>query len=165
MPDANLLVTHDSSHAGSAKEEVEKALKAARQKAKFLKSDIGGVFKLRAANAKKAVKALNKLKKKKGMFEHTFHWVPIDRWVQANVKAMQKEIKKLQKGIGKTEKWKLDLQKRHFEMPSAELIMKLTEAIDKPKVDLDNPKKIIEVQIMGRKAGLALLDKDEILRI
>ena len=161
--DANLLVTHEPSHAGSAKEEVEKALKAIKQKAKFLKSDVEGVFKLRVANARKIAKSLSKLKSKKGMFEHTAYWVPIDKWVAANVKAMQKEIKKLQKGIKKTEKWKMDLHKRHFDMGSTELIIKLTEAVDKPKVDLENPQKIIEVQIMGKKAGIALLNKDEIL--
>lgn len=163
--DANLLVTHDASHAGSAKEEVEKALKAIKQKAKFLKSDIEGVFKLRVANARKIVKSLGKLKSKKGMFEHTAYWVPIDKWVAANIKAMQKEIKKLQKGIKKTEKWKMDMHKRHFDMGSTEMIIKLTEAVDKPKVDLENPQKIIEVQVMGKKAGLALLSKDEIFSV
>ena len=166
MADANLLVTHDHSHAGSAKDEIEKALKAVKQKAKFLKSDIEGVFKLRVGNAKKLVKSLSKLKSKKGMFEHTYHWIPIDKWLATNVKAMQKEVKKLQKGIKKTEKWKMDLHKRHFDqMNSTELIMKLTEVVDKPKVDLSNPQKIIEVQIIGKRAGLALLNKDEILNL
>ena len=166
MADANLLVTHDPNRAGSSKEEVEKALKAIKQKAKFLKSDVEGVFKLRVSNPKKLVKSLGKLKNKKGMFEHSFHWVPIEKWINTNIKAMQKEIKKMQKGIKKTEKWKMDLHKRHFDqMHSTELIMKLTEVVDKPKVDLDNPQKIIEVQIIGKKTGLALLNKDEMLTV
>lgn len=165
MVEANLLVTHDSSHAGSAKENVEKALKAAKQKAKFLKSDAEGVFKLRVGNAKKIVKSLSKLKKKKGMLEHTFHWVPIDKWTTSSVSAMQKEIKKLQKGIKKNEKWKLDLHKRHLDVSTTEIILKLTEVVDRQRVDLENPQKIIEVQIMGKKAGLALLSKDELLKI
>ncbi len=164
MVDANLLVTHEPSHAGSAKEEVERALKAVKQKAKFLKSDVEGVFKLRVGNAKKLVKSLSKLKSKKGMFEHTFYWIPIDKWIATNVKSMQKEVKKLQNGIKKAEKWKMDLHKRHFDsMHSTELIMKLTEVIDRPKVDLENPQKIVEVQIIGKKTGLSLLSKDEIL--
>ncbi len=165
MVDANLLVTHDPSHAGSAREEVEKALRALKQKAKFLKSEIEGVFMLKVGNAKKLIKSLNKLKNKKGM-TYTFHWIPIDKWIATNIKAMQKEIKKLQKGIKKTEKWKMDLHKRHFdEMQSTELTIKLTEAVDKPKVDLQNPQKIIEVQIIGKKTGLALLNKDEVLTL
>ena len=163
MVDANLLVTHDQSHAGSAKENVEKALKAVKQKAKFLKSDSEGIFKLRVGNAKKAVKSLNKIKKKKGMFEHTFHWIPIDKWTASGISAMQKEVKRLQKGIKKNEKWKMDLHKRHLEISTTELILKLTEVVDRQKVDLENPQKIIEVQIMGKKAGLALLNKEDIL--
>ena len=62
MIDANLLVTYEPSHAGSAKEEVENAFKAIKQKAKFLKSDVEGIFKLRAGNAKKLVKSLSKFK-------------------------------------------------------------------------------------------------------
>lgn len=163
--DANLLVTHEPSHAGSAKEEIEKALKAIKQKAKFLKLDTEGVFKLKVGNPKKVVKSLSKLKSRKGVLEHTFHWVPIEKWTAANVKAMQKEVKKLQKGIKKTEKWKMDLHKRHFDMPSTELIIKLTEVVDKPKVDLEKPQKILEVQIIGKKAGLSLLGKDELLDV
>ena len=166
MVEANLLVTYEPSHAGSAKEEVEKALKAIKQKAKFLTSDIEGVFKLRAGNAKKSVRSLSKIKKRKGMFEHTFYWIPIEKWIASDLKTMQKEIKKLQKGIKKNDKWKLDLHKRHFDkMHTTELIIKLAEAVDRPKVDLENPQKILEVQIIGNKAGLALLNKDEILSL
>ena len=100
------------------------------------------------------------------MFEHTFYWIPIEKWIAADLKTMQKEIKKLQKGIKKNDKWKLDLHKRHFDkMYTTELIIKLAEAVEKPKVDLDNPQKILEVQIIGNKAGLALLNKDEILSL
>ena len=166
MADANLLVTHDASHAGSSKAEVERALKAVKQKAKFLKSNVDGIFNLRVGNAKKTVKSLGKLKGKKGMFEHTFHWVPIEKWTATSLKSIQLHVKKLQKGIKKSDKWKLDLHKRHFDgIHSTELIMRLTEVVDKPKVDLENPQKIIEVQIIGNKTGLALLNKDEILSL
>lgn len=166
MAEANLIVTYEPSHEGSAKTEVEKALKVVKQKARFLKSAIEGLFLLRVPNPKKTVKSLSKLRRKKGIFQFTFYWVPVEKWVSSSVNSMQKEIKNLQKGIRKNERWKMDLHKRHFEqMHSTELIMKLTEVVDKPKVDLEKPQKIIELQIIGKKAGVALLNKDEILRI
>ena len=162
MPDANLLVTYEPSHAGSSKVEMEKVLKALKQKPKILKSEIDGVFMLRVMNPKKIVKSLVKLKSRK-MFAHTFHWIPIDKWVPSNLKTMQSAIKKLKNGIKKNNKWKMDLHKRNFDiMQSTDLIMKLTEVVDRPHVDLDNPQKIITVQIIGKKAGLALLNKDEL---
>ena len=167
MAEANLIITYDPSHAGSAKEEVDNVLKEIKKKAKHLKSEIDGVFKVNVPNTKKVVKELNKLcKKDSSLFNHTFHWVPVDKWVKTNIKEMQKEIKKFDKGIKKTEKWMMDLNKRHYDKEgTTELIMKLTEVIDKPKVDLKNPQKIVKVEIMGNKAGLSLLDIDELLKV
>ena len=45
------------------------------------------------------------------------------------------------------------------------MIMKLTEVIDKPKVDLSNPDKIVQVEIVGKQAGISLLAKDELLEV
>ena len=134
---------------------------------KHLKSEIDGVFKVSIPNTKKVVKDLNKLcKKDSSLFNHTFHWVPIEKWVKANIKEMQKEIKKFNKGIKKTEKWMMDLNKRHYAKEgTTELILKLTDVIDKPKVDLKNPQKIVKVEIIGNKAGLALLGIDELLSV
>ena len=165
MVDANLLVTFDPSHAGSAKDEIDMVLKEIKKKAKHLDSEIDGLFKLNVANSKGAVKSLNKLFSKKAeLFEKTCHWIPIDKWVKTSIKDMQKEIKKMQVKIKKADKWKLSLSKRRYDKHGTmELVMKLTEVIDKPNVDLKKPKKIMQVEIIGNKAGLALLNDDEFL--
>ena len=166
MVEANLIITYDPAHAGSAKEEVDRALKEIKQGAKHLKQGIDGIFNLRVKDARKIVKGLAKLcKKKKNLFDKTFHWIPIDKWCKATIADMQKEIKKFDKIIKDKEKWKMDLGKRHTEKHERDLIMKLTEVINKPKVDLENPDKIIKVEIIGNKAGIALLNKDELLNI
>ena len=166
MVEANLIITYDHAHAGSAKEEVDKVLKEIKQKAKHLKQDVDGIFNLRVKDAKKIVQQLLKIyRKKKGLFDKTFHWVPIDKWCKATIAEMQKEIKKFNKIIKDKEKWKMDLGKRHTEKHERDLIIKLTEVINKPKVDLEKPDKIIKVEIIGNKAGIALLGKDELLNI
>ena len=55
--------------------------------------------------------------------------------------------------------------KRHYDVKWLYLIMKLTENINHPKVDLKNPQKIVKVEIVGDHAGIALLDKSELLDI
>ncbi len=167
MAEANLIITYDPSHAGSAKEEVERVLKEIKKKATHLKSEVDGVFKVNVPSSKKVVKDLKKLcEKDSSLFSHTFHWVPIEKWVKTSVKEMQKEVKKFDKDIKKTEKWMMDLHKRHYDKEgTTELILKLTESIDKPKVDLKKPEKIIKVEIIGNKAGLALLGADELLKV
>lgn len=161
----NLIVSFDPARYSSAKAEVESVLKELKQEAKFLKSEIDGLFKLRVKDGKKVVKDLNKKKRKLAeLFESTFHWTPIEKWVKANIKDMQNVLKKYDKEIKESEKWKMDLNKRKFKKggETVELIIKLTDVIDKPKVDLKNPDRIVKVEITGNKAGIALLNKDEL---
>ena len=166
MAEANLIITYEPAHAGSAKEEVERVLKEIKQEAKHLKQDIDGIFNIRAKDARKIVRDLAKLcKKKPDLFDKTFHWIPIDKWVKASIKDMQKELKKFDKAIKEKESWKMDLGKRKTDKHEKDLIIKLTEVINKPNVDLEKPDKIVKVEIMGNKAGLALLNKDELLNI
>lgn len=165
MVEANLIVSYDPSHAGSAKQEVENVLKEIKHNFKHLKQDIDGLFNLRVKDARKTVKSLAKLcGKKPEFFEKTFHWTPIDKWCKSTVKDMQNVVKKFEKDIKKTEKWKMELDRKHHKGgDTIELILKLTEAVNKPKVDLEKPEKIIKVEIVGNKAGLALLKADELL--
>lgn len=167
MAEANMIITYDPSHAGSAKEEVDRVLKEIKKKAAHLKSDIEGLFEVNVPDAKKAVKDLKKLcDKDSSLFNHTFHWVPVEKWVKANIKEMQKEIKKMDKDIKEKDRWMMDLHKRHYDKEgTTELILKLTEVIDKPNVDLKKPEKIVKVEIIGNKAGLALLGADELLKV
>lgn len=162
MAEANLVVTYDPAHAGKAREEVNAMLGST--KATFLKSDVEGLFLLDVSKPKEVTKKLNtKANAKK--FAYTFHWVPVDKWVSSKIADMQKAMKEMDSKIKPTESWKLDLSKRRYDAETPELIKKLTEPIDKPKVDLKNPQKIVKVEIIGKKAGIALLDKDELLDV
>lgn len=162
MEKANLLVTFDPTHSESAKKEIEDLLKGAKEKPKVI-SCKEGLAEVSVGDARKAVLALGKLKKDK--FKHTFHWTPVDYWCKATIPEMQKVIKGLVKGIGMNEKWKMDLGRRKTKEHERDLIIKLTDVVDRPKVDLSNPDKIVKVEIIGDKAGIALLKKGELLNV
>lgn len=157
--DANLLVTFDPAHTGSAKEEATKLLEEAGEKPEFLESKIGGLFLIKVGDAKKAVKSLPRDKAK---YKFTFHWSGVDKWCKSDIAGMQKVIKGLAEGIGKEEKWKMDLSKRQFDTPK-DIIVKLTDPIERENVDLKDPDKIVKVDIIGKNTAIALLNKDEYL--
>ena len=164
MKEANLLVSYEPSHSGTAKAVIENAMGKIKEKAEFLKSDVEGLFKLRVSDGKKVVSKLRKLcKKNQGLFEKTYHYMPVDSWTKAAVKDMQNTISRLQKGIKEKEKWAMKIGKRRTKLHEKDLIMKLTAPVDKPKVDLEKPDKLIKVEIIGKKAGISLLAKDEYL--
>ena len=160
--EANLLVTYDPAHPGKSKEEVKHLLEKAEEDGDFLDSDIEGVFLLKiSGNPKSLVKKLHAFA---GETESTFKWVPVEKWVRSEVNDMAKAISAINDRIDDNSTWKMDLAKRHYDKQSTtELIMKLTENIHKPKVELKNPEKIVKVEIIGDKAGISLLDRDELL--
>lgn len=162
MAEANLLVTFDPVHKESAKAEIEALLKEAGQEVKVEKIE-EGLAEITVKDARKTVKALAGIDSKK--FQYTFYWWPVDTWCKSEIEDMQKCIKKLQEGIKKEERWKMDLAKRKTtkEYPK-DIIIKLTEVVDKPNVDLKNPDKIVKIEIVGDKAAVSLLSKDELLK-
>lgn len=165
--EGNLLVTFEPTHQDSALKEISALLKEVKEEADILKAE-GGVAELIVKDAKKSVRELAKLFSKNiDKFAYTSHWIPVDEWCKNATEDMQKSIKGLAKDIKQNEKWKMDLKVRKVKEKPDEikLVMKLTEVVDKPNVDLQNPDKIIKVEVIGNKAGLALLGKDELLNV
>ncbi|MBI5347639.1 MAG: THUMP domain-containing protein, partial [Candidatus Aenigmarchaeota archaeon] len=93
---------------------------------------------------------------------YTHRWVPIEKWVKSDMNEMTKAIAEMGKKIGRDEKWKMDFNKRQYDAPK-DIIIKLTDPIDRPHVDLKNPDKIVHVEVIGKNAGISLLNKDEVL--
>jgi len=164
--EANLIITFDPNHAGLAKEEAKKIISEIGQEAEFEEIEVPGVFEVKVDDPKELVKKARELcQENPDMFEKTFKWIPIEKWCSSDVSDMQETIVSLIERIDKDDKWKLDLGKRKYDMPTNELIIKLTDPIDRPHVDLKNPDKIVEVQIIGNKAGISILNADEFLDV
>lgn len=158
---ANLLVTFEPVHEKSAKAEIEALLKEVGKGT--IKKMEEGLAEISVKDARATIKALKDIDSSK--FEYTFYWWPVDEWCKSEIKNMQACIKKLGEQIGNEEKWKMDLSKRKTEKEyPKDIIIKLTEGIEKPNVDLSNPDKIIKVEIVGNKAAVSLLSKDELLK-
>jgi len=161
---ANLIVTFDPNHRGTAELEIAEVLKQIGEKPQLGQTEIEGLFKAAVSDARKAIaKIRNLCTKNPNIFSVTHHYTPIDKWCPSEIPAMQKAIKEASEGIGTSEKWKMGLNKRHWDkLEGVQLIMKLTSVVDRKKVDLDNPEKIIQVEIIGKEAGIALLSPNEL---
>lgn len=162
MADANLIITFDPTKEESAKKEIEERLREIKEKFKILKIK-DGLAEISVKNAKKSVSELKKISKKKEKFSNTAHWIPIEKWCDSKIPAMQKLAKELQKGIAEKDRWKLEIGLHRSNLHERDLIIKLTDMIDKPKVDLEKPQKILRAEIIGKKCGMSLLNPDEFL--
>ncbi len=165
--DVKLLITYDPAHLESSREKVLNLFKEINSKPTFLKSKYSGIFLLYVSKPKDVVKKLREISKKnKDLFGRTCRYIPVDKWVRSSVTEMQKAIKSLVPKIKKEEKWMMDLEKRHYDkMSFQELIVKLTDVVNREKIDLKKPQKIIKVEIIGKDAGISLLEPAEILTV
>jgi tRNA acetyltransferase TAN1 len=164
----NLLVTFHPNQAGLAEREVRKRVEDVGGHVEDIeRSSIDGVFCVRlAGDAKEIVSSLHsEFQEAPEMLVHTYHWVPIDVWVEANEEVMIDTVKDLAQGIGENEKWMMHVHKRHHPKHSEELMLTLTGPIRKGKVDLKHPEKIIVVEVLGGMAGLSLLAKDQLINV
>ena len=164
---ANMIVTFDPNHRGTAELELREVLKQAGEKPQIGQTEIEGLFKVAVSDSRKAVAKIKSLcGTNPNLFSVTHHYTPIDQWCQSGVSAMQKAIRAASSGIGQNEKWKMGLNKRHWDqLEGVKLIMKLTDVIDRKEVDLDNPAKIVQVEIIGKEAGIALLTPKDTLDV
>ncbi len=164
---ANMIVTFDPNHRGTAELELREVLKQAGEKPQIGQTEVEGLFKVAVSNARAAAaKIRNLCSSNPNLFSVTHHYTPIDSWCQSEVSAMQKLIRSASAGIGQNEKWKMGLNKRHWDkLEGVQLIIKLTEVVDRKSVDLDSPDKIVQVEIIGKEAGVALLTPKDIVDV
>ena len=162
-----MIVTFDPNHRGTAELELREVLKQIGERPQIGQTEVEGLFKVAVSNARAAVaKVRNLCHSNPNLFSVTHHYTPIDQWCQSEVGVMQKVIKAASGAIGNNEKWKMGLNKRHWDkLEGVKLIIKLTDVVERKNVDLDNPDKIVEVEIIGKEAGIALLTPQDIVDV
>ena len=88
--------------------------------------------------------------------------IPIQKIVQTEIEEIVKETSEMSKLIVKEETYRISIEKRNSDISSKEIITKIADNV-KNKVSLEFPDKIILVEILGNKTGIAILKKSDLL--
>lgn len=92
-------------------------------------------------------------------------WVPVERWIYSDMQSMKAAVVELRGRIGEAEKWRMTVEKRRYTLRHrSEIIRELAELIDR-KVDLEKYDKELRVDILGKYAGLSVLERGDILSL
>lgn len=160
---ADLLVTYDSAHGTKSLEQLKELLESVGETASLKETGIEGDIIAEVSDAIVVVGKISEaVKNEPEKFSYLARFIPISVWTEAKVEKMQEAIKGMLDKIGEEEKWKMSLEKRSWnEMHSGDLIIKLTDVVDRKNVDLVNPEKIINVEILGEKAGISILTPEQ----
>lgn len=89
--------------------------------------------------------------------------IPIQDTVETNIETIKESVENM-KGILKNETYRISVKKRNTIISGQELISKIATNIPN-KVSLDNPDKIVLIEILGNKTGVAVIQKDDILSV
>jgi len=126
---------------------------------------IGLVVATTKLNGIKAIHDLRLLLKERPWeFKYTLRLVPIHRVVDARLDTIQEAALELAQGIKEKEAFRITVEKRHTDMKSKDIIDTVAKRIDRT-VNLEHPDKILLIEILGDRAGLALITTDDILSV
>ena len=90
--------------------------------------------------------------------------IPIQKLSETKIEEIEETISELIGSIQKGETYRISIEKRNSSISSQELITKIATKI-KNKVSLESPDKIIQIEILGIKTGISILEKSDILSV
>jgi len=165
MYDFNLLVSCSWDNYRKAKDEIIHLLKRLDDKNPYVRRTIArGIIGVKTClNPRKVIRHLREIfNQNPFVIQHTFKWVPVDLWTPSDIDSMKEGVKQLKNRIQKGEKWRMTIEKRRYtQHHKIEIIKEIAELINQ-KVDLKNTDKILRIDIIGKYAGISLLEPKEI---
>ena len=88
--------------------------------------------------------------------------IPIQGVCNTDVEEIEETVEKLSEKIQEEETYRISIEKRDSEISSKELISNIANKI-KNQVSLEFPDKIILIEILGQKTGIAIIRKADIV--
>lgn len=90
--------------------------------------------------------------------------IPIQKITETKIESIEEEITNLIKLISNGETYRISIEKRNSNISSQELISRVAKKIEN-KVSLEFPDKIILIEVLGNKTGIAIVKKEDILSV
>lgn len=91
--------------------------------------------------------------------------IPVEVWMETNLKKIEEACAKLSESIKTTETFRVTVEKRRSRLRSREVIEAAARHVD-ARVDLEKPDRIILIQVVGGETGVSLLGSErEILNV
>jgi len=90
--------------------------------------------------------------------------IPIQKITETKIESIEEGITNLIKLISNGETYRISIEKRNSNISSQELISRVANKIEN-KVSLEFPDKIILIEVLGNKTGIAIVKKEDILSV
>ena len=165
----NILITIDERHRSRAGDEILSLL----ERAGYAKCEITaspgtgmiGVY-VDTPNARACIPKLKEvLMDTPFAFQHTHRWLPVESWAAPDAEELAKFAKLAGQEIGNEASWGILVERHNSQLDRGLIVDALAKGIDNPHVLLDAPEKTVLVEMVGNKAAMAVVNKDEQLSV
>jgi tRNA acetyltransferase TAN1 len=161
MYDFNILVSCPWGEHKKAQKEIMHFLERLGEEKPFIRRTIAeGIIGVKTClNPREVIHALQTIfNEESKLFQHTLKWVPVEVWTYSDLDSMKTAVKQLRNRIREGERWRMTVEKRRYtKYHKDEIVRELAELINE-KVDLKNPDKILRIDIIGKYAGISVLE-------
>lgn len=90
--------------------------------------------------------------------------IPIQKITETDIESIENGLSDLINLISENESYRISIEKRNSNISSQEIISRIAKKI-KNKVSLEFPDKVVLIEILGNKTGIAIVKKTDILSI
>ncbi|CAD6368968.1 THUMP domain protein [metagenome] len=90
--------------------------------------------------------------------------IPIQKITETDIESIENGVSDLINLISENESYRISIEKRNSNISSQEIISRIAKKI-KNKVSLEFPDKVVLIEILGNKTGIAIVKKTDILSI
>jgi len=161
MYDFNILVSYSWGEHRKAQKEILYFLDRLGEKNPFIHRTIAeGIMGVKTCQSpREVIHVLRTMfNEDPNLFQYTLKWVPVEVWTYSDLDSMKTVVMQLRNRIRRGERWRMTLEKRRYtRYHKDEIIRELAELINE-KVDLKNPDKILRIDIIGKYAGISVLE-------
>ncbi|WXG42900.1 MAG: THUMP domain-containing protein [Promethearchaeati archaeon SRVP18_Atabeyarchaeia-1] len=97
-------------------------------------------------------------------FQYTLKYTPVDVVVPTKLELIVEASKKIIPKIAAEDTFRITCNKRHSQLHCQEIIKSMAVLIER-KVDLENPDKVLQIEIIGERTGLVVLQCHDVLSL
>ena len=104
------------------------------------------------------------LKQRPWEFRYTFRVIPIEKVVRTELEDIEKTVTELASKINENESFRITIEKRFTQISTKDVIETAAANIER-KVDLENPDKIVLIEIVGKFAGISVVEPRDLFSV
>lgn len=136
------------------------------ERAIYEKTGIPGLITVKSSlNPFEAIRRLREMAEERPWeFRYVLKVTPIEIVVPTNLEEIKEAVTKLKDKISPQETFRVTVNKRATTLSSMEIIEAAASIIDR-KVNLKNPDRIVQIEVLGQKAGVSIIKTTDILSI